>query len=186
MITVLEAAMAIKSTIFKAELQITDMDRNYYNDHALTIARHPSENDERMMLRILTFAINASASLSFTKGLSTEDEPDLWQKSLSDEIQLWIDLGQPDEKRIRRACGRSDRVIIYTYNHNSAEAWWDKMQNKLQRFSNLSIFSIDDALISAMAQFSQRTMQLQFTIQDGVTLISDGEHSLEISFKQTK
>ena len=178
--------MAIKSTIFKAELQITDMDRNYYNDHALTIARHPSENDERMMLRILTFALNASDSLSFTKGLSTEDEPDLWQKSLSDEIELWIDLGQPDEKRIRRACGRADRVIIYTYNRNSAQAWWDKFKGKLQRFDNLSIVSVDDATMTALAAFSQRTMQLQFTIQDGITLISDGERSLEVTLTTTK
>jgi len=104
--------MAIKSTIFKAEIQITDMDRNYYNDHALTIARHPSENDERMMLRILTFALNGSDSMAFSKGLSSEDEPDLWQKNLSDEIELWIDLGQPDEKRIRRACGRDGKGVV--------------------------------------------------------------------------
>ena len=178
--------MAIKSTIFKAELQITDMDRNYYNDHALTIARHPSENDERMMLRILAFALNADEKLSFTKGLSSEDEPDLWLKSLSDEIELWIDLGQPDEKRIRRACGRSERVIIYTYNRNSAQMWWEKMQNKLQRFSNLRIFNVDDATMASIAEFSQRTMQLQFTIQDGTTLISDGERSLEVTLSTTK
>ena len=178
--------MAIKSTIFKAELQITDMDRNYYNDHALTIARHPSENDERMMLRILTFALHASNSLSFTKGLSTEDEPDLWQKNYSDEIELWIDLGQPDENRIRRACGRADRVIIYTYNRNSAQTWWDKIKGKAQRFDNLSIVSVDDAAMSKLAAFSQRTMQLQFNIQDGITLISDGERSLEVTLTTTK
>ena len=178
--------MAIKSTIFKAELQITDMDRNYYTDHALTIARHPSENDERMMLRILAFALNADERLSFTKGLSSEDEPDLWLKSLSDEIELWIDLGQPDEKRIRRACGRSQQVIIYTYNRNSAQMWWEKMQNKLQRFSNLRIFNVDDATMATLAGFSQRTMQLQFTIQDGTTLISDGERSLEVTPSTTK
>ncbi len=173
--------MAIKSTIFKAELQITDMDRNYYHDHALTIARHPSENDARMMLRILAFALNAHERLSFTKGLSSEDEPDLWQKNLSNEIELWIDLGLPDEKRIRRACGRANRVIIYTYNRTGADAWWHKMQGKLQRFTNLSVFNIDDATVAALAGFSQRTMQLQFTIADGTTLLSNGEQSLEIT-----
>ncbi|MFQ5356410.1 MAG: YaeQ family protein [Mariprofundaceae bacterium] len=172
--------MALKSTIFKAELQITDLDRNYYHDHALTIARHPSENDERMMLRILAFALNANAHLFFGKGLSSEDEPDLWQKSLSDEIKLWIDLGQPDEKHIRRACGRAREVIIYSYNVRSSEIWWQKMQKKLQRFSNLSIFNIDDAAVSTLAGFSRRTMQLQFTIQDGITLISDGKQSIEV------
>lgn len=173
--------MAIKSTIFKAEIQITDMDRHYYQDHALTIARHPSENDARMMLRILAFALQAHAQLGFTKGLSNEDEPDLWQKSYSNEIELWIDLGQPDEKRIRRACGRADRVIIYTYNRSASEAWWQKMQTRLQRFSNLSIYNIDDAAMARLAGFSHRTMQLQFTIADGTTLLSDGEQSLEIT-----
>jgi len=181
--------MAIKSTIFKADLQITDMDRHYYHDHALTIARHPSENDERMMLRILAFALNAHEQLGFSKGLSAEDEPDLWQKSFSDEIELWIDLGQPDEKRIRRACGRAREAIIYTYNARSAQVWWEKMKNKLQRFSNLTVFSVEDTAITALAKFSQRTMQLQFTIQDGAILITDGEQSLEVtltSYMQNK
>jgi len=173
--------MAIKSTIFKADLQITDLDRHYYQDHSLIIARHPSENDERMMLRILAFALNAHEQMMFSKGLSTEDEPDIWQKNFSDEIQVWIDLGQPDEKRIRRACGRADKVLIYTYSRRSADVWWEKMKSKLQRFSNLSIFNVDDAFITALAEFSKRTMQLQFTIQDGVVLMSDGEQSLEIT-----
>jgi len=177
----IEAGMAIKSTIFKAELQITDLDRNYYHDHALTIARHPSENDTRMMLRILAFALNAHERLSFTKGLSSENEPDLWQRSLSDEIELWIDLGLPDEKRIRRACGRANQVIIYTYNRTGTDAWWHKIQGKLQRFSNLRICTIDDTTLTALAGFSQRSMQLQFTITDGTTLLSDGMLSLEIT-----
>jgi len=173
--------MALKSTIFKAELQIADLDRNYYHDHALTIARHPSENDERMMLRILAFALNANECLAFTRGLSSEGEPALWQKGLSSEIELWIDLGQPDEKRIRRACGRARTVKIYTYNTRSADAWWKKLQGKLQRFSNLDIFSIDDVTVAALAGFSRRTMQLQFTIQEGTTLLSNGEQAVEIT-----
>jgi len=172
--------MAIKATIFKAELQITNLDRNYYHDHALTIARHPSENDERMMLRFLIFALNAHAKLAFTKGLSSDDEPDLWQKNLSDEIELWIDLGQPDEKRIRRACGRANQVMIYTYNNAAAGAWWQKTQGKLQRFSNLSVIHVDDATVAALAGFSRRSMQLQCMIQDGISLLSDGQQSLEI------
>jgi len=178
--------MAIKSTIFKAELQITDMDRNYYHDHALTIARHPSENDARMMLRILVFALNAHERLAFTRGLSSDDEPDLWQKSLSNEIELWIDLGLPDEKRLRRACGRADKVMIYAYNRSGSDAWWQKMHGRVQRFGNLGVFQIDDATVAALAGFSQRTMQLQFTIADGVTLLTDGEQSLEIAPMQRK
>ena len=114
--------MALKATIFKAELQIADMDRGYYQDHNLTIAQHPSENDLRMMIRLMTFILHAHEDLTFTKGLSTDDEPDVWQKSLSDEIEVWIDLGQPDEKRIRKACGRSKEVFIYTYSGHAGRS----------------------------------------------------------------
>ena len=173
--------MAIKSTIFKAELQITDMDRHYYADHQLTMARHPSENDERMMVRLLAFALNASDSLQFTKGLSTDDEPELWQKSLSDEIELWIDLGQPDEKRIRKACGRARKVMIYIYQHGSGKQWWEQNQNKLARFENLSIVSIADAAVSALGKMAELTMRLQCTLQDGHLWFTDGNQSVEIT-----
>jgi uncharacterized protein YaeQ len=180
-LSAIEACMAIKSTIFKAAIQITDMDRHYYQDHALTLARHPSENDERMMLRLLAFVMHASESMGFTKGISTEDEPDLWQKSLSDEIEVWIDLGQPDEKRIRKACGRAKKVYIYTYNYRSAEVWWQQIQNKLSRFDNLSIIVIPDEALQAMGKLSQRNMQLQYMIQDGEVLISNGKDSVSVA-----
>ena len=172
--------MAIKSTIFKADLQITDLDRHYYRDHSLTIARHPSESDERMMLRLLAFAQHASDAMSFTKGLSSENEPELWQKSLSSEIEIWIDLGQPDEKRIRKACGRAKKVFIYTYNYRSALAWWEQIRNRLGRFDNLSVIVIPDAAVQAMGNMAERGMQLQYTIQDGETLLSNGEESVTI------
>ena len=112
--------MALKATIYKAELQIADMDRNYYQEHLLTLARHPSETDERMMIRLLAFAIHASDSLTFTKGLFDTEEPDLWQKDLTGAIQLWIEVGQPDEKRLMKACGRSEHVIVYSYSATSS------------------------------------------------------------------
>jgi len=172
--------MALKSTIFKAVLQVTDMDRNYYQDHHLTIARHPSEHDARMMMRLLAFALNASEALQFTKGLSTDDEPDLWQKSLSDEIELWIDLGQPDEKRIRKACGRSQQVIIYTYQQRSGATWWQQYQTLLLRYCNLTVVNVDDAVVAAMSAMAQRSMQLQCTIQDGALWFGDGATAVEI------
>lgn len=172
--------MAIKSTIFKADLQIADMDRHYYQNHALTLARHPSENDERMMLRLLCFALHASNAMGFTRGLSTEDEPELWQKSLSDEIEVWIDLGQPDEKRIRKACGRAKEVFIYTYNYRTAMAWWEQMRSRLTRFDNLSIIVIPDEALQTMGSMAQRGMQLQYTIQDGEILLSNGEKSVTV------
>jgi uncharacterized protein YaeQ len=172
--------MAIKSTVFKAEIQITDMDRHYYQDHSLTLARHPSENDERLMLRLLAFTLHASETMGFTKGLSAENEPELWQKSLSDEIEIWIDLGQPDEKRIRKACGRAKEVFIYTYNYRSALTWWEQIRNKLSRFDNLSVIVIPDVALQAMGTLSRRSMQLQYMIQDGEVLLSNGEESVTI------
>ncbi len=118
--------MALKATIFKADLQIADMDRRYYGDHTLTIARHPSETDERMMVRLLAFAMHADEALSFGRGLSTDDEPDLWRKDLTGTIEIWIDVGLPDEKRVRRACGRARQVFVYSYGGRGAELWWDQ------------------------------------------------------------
>ncbi len=172
--------MAVKSTIFKADLQIADMERHYYQDHALTLARHPSENDERMMLRLLAFALHASDTMGFTRGLSSEDEPELWQKSLSDEIEVWIDLGQPDEKRIRKACGRAEEVFIYTYNYRSAIVWWEQIRSRLTRFDNLSIIAIPDEALRIMGSMAQRGMQLQYTIQDGEVLLSNGKESITV------
>nr|WP_240923926.1 YaeQ family protein [Mariprofundus ferrooxydans] len=176
----ISSLMAIKSTIFKAELQITDMDRNYYQDHQLTMARHPSENDERMMVRLLAFALNASESLQFTRGLSSEDEPEIWQKSMSDEIEVWIDLGQPDEKRIRKACGRAREVVIYTYQQRSSEVWWEQQRNKLERFDNLGVVNIPDESVALLGQMAQRAMRLQCTIQDGQLWFSNGEQAIEV------
>ncbi len=172
--------MATKATIFKVDLQIADMDRNYYQTHALTIARHPSETDERMMVRVLAFARHAHESLAFSKGLSTEDEPDLWQKDLTGDIELWIDLGQPEEKRIRRACGRARQVIIYTYSGNSADIWWNKIRGTLDRLKNLTVINLPADTVQALAKLAQRGMQLQCTIQDGQVWIADHNDSVEV------
>jgi uncharacterized protein YaeQ len=158
--------MAIKSTIYKATLQVADMDRHYYADHPLTIARHPSETDERMMIRCLAFALNAGESLAFGKGLSDADEPDLWQRDLTGAIQLWIEVGQPDEKRILRACGRADRVLVYAYS-NSTPLWWKPIAAKLERARNLTVIAIPAPVAAALARLASRAMDLQCTIHEG-------------------
>lgn len=165
--------MALKATIFKATLNIADMDRHYYADHQLTIAQHPSENDERMMIRLLAFALNASEELEFTKGLSTDDEPELWQKSLSDEIELWIELGLPDESRLRKACNRSRQVILYAYGARAVPVWMEKHQSKLSRFKNLTIINLPDESTEALARLAERNMNFQVTIQDGEVSFSN-------------
>lgn len=172
--------MALKSTIYKATLQVADMDRHYYGDHTLTVAKHPSETDERMMLRIAVFAMNAHESLNFTKGLSTDNEPDLWLKSLNGDIELWIDLGQPDEKRIRKACGLSRQVVIYCYSGSSADIWWNQNRDRLQRFENLNVFTIGPEDVKALARLSQRTMQLHCTIQDNTCWLGNEDTTAEI------
>lgn len=170
--------MALSSTIYKVSINIANMDTHYYQSHDLTVAQHPSENDLRFMIRLIAFMLNASEALSFTKGLSTDDEPDLWQKTLTDEIDLWIDLGQPDEKRIRKACGRARQVVIYTYHDRKAKMWWEQQQKNLERFSNLQVFHIN---AEGAEEMVQRSMQLQCNIQDGEVYLNDDNTSLTIS-----
>jgi len=172
--------MALNATIFKAELQIADMDRHYYRDHALTIARHPSETDERMMVRVLAFARHADEALLFGKGLSSDDEPDLWQKDLTGAIRVWIDVGLPDEKRTRRACGRADEVFIYSYGGRGADLWWQQTHGKLDRMANLTVVNLPFSIMQALAKLAQRTMQLQCTIQEGQVWIADAAQRIEV------
>lgn len=177
--------MALKATIFKADLQVSDMDRHYYAEHALTIARHPSETDERMMMRVLAFALNASDTLAFGKGLSAEDEPDLWQKDLTGAIDLWIEVGQPDEKRILKACGRSGRVIVYSYSSTS-NIWWNQIAGKVERARNLQVVNVPAAFSQALAKLAQRTMRLQCTIQEGQIWMSGGDETVQIEMEFLK
>jgi len=174
--------MALSSTIYKVTLNIADMDRHYYQSHELTVALHPSETHFRFMVRLIAFMLNASDELSFTRGLSASDEPDLWKKSLTDEIELWIDLGQPDEKRIRKACGRSQQVIIYLYDERKANIWWQQQQQqqKLQRFNNLKVFQLHAEGVESMVN---RAMQLQCNIQDGEIYLSDEKSNISISLE---
>ncbi|BAN35186.1 hypothetical protein SCD_n01360 [Sulfuricella denitrificans skB26] len=178
--------MAIKSTIFKAELQIANMDRNYYHDHALTIAQHPSETDERMMVRVLAFGLHADEALSFGKGLSTDEEPDLWQKDLTGSIELWIDVGLPDEKLIRKACGRSRQVVVYTYGGRGADIWWNQNGSKLERLNNLTVINLSETTSQALATMVQRTMQLQLTIQDEEIWIADNNVRIQVKLAKLK
>lgn len=176
--------MALKATIYKATLQIADMDRGVYADHALTLALHPSETEERLMARLLAFALQAPASsddgaLQFARGISDTDEPDLWRHDLSGVLRHWVEVGQPDDRRLAKACGRADRVSIYAY-AASTPVWWAGLQNKVTRLANLELWQLPAAQSQALAGLAQRSMQLQFTVQDGHVWVGDGEHSVEI------
>jgi uncharacterized protein YaeQ len=172
--------MAIKATIFKANLQIADMERHYYQDHALTLARHPSETDERLMVRLLAFALHAQEYLEFGQGMTADDEADLWLKDLTGAIKLWIDVGLPDEKLIRKASGRAAQVIVYTYGGRIADMWFAQHSSQFDRLKNLTIVSLPMESTRAIARLVQRTMQLQCTIQDGQVWLSDGNESVQV------
>lgn len=173
--------MAISASIHKLSLSIADMDRQYYQEHELHVAMHPSENEYRLMVRIIAFALNAHEHLVFTKGLGADDEPELWCKSLSDEVELWVDFGQVDEKRIRKACGRSKQVKVYTYQDRKAKIWWEQHRQKLSRHANLSVFHIE---AEGAEELVSRTMQLQCSIDDGAMYLSDATNSLSVSITE--
>ena len=175
--------MALKATIFKADLSISDMDRNYYNDHSVTIARHPSENDERMMVRLLVFALNAHDALVFGEKIGNGDEPDLWQRDLTGAIDRWIDVGQPDEKQVRKACGRARRVFVYPYGGNAAAIWWNGVKGSLEKLENLTVICLPAEASTILAKLAQRTMKLQCTIQDNQVWLTDGNETVHIELK---
>lgn len=172
--------MALKATVFKANLQIADMERHYYQDHALTLARHPSETDERMMVRLLAFALHAHEYLEFGQGMTDDEEADLWQRDLTGAIELWIDVGIPDEKLIRKACGRANEVMVYAYGGRAAEMWFAQNKSQFARQKNLTIINVSIDSTTELAKLAQRTMNIQCTIQDGQVWMSDGEASVTI------
>lgn len=165
--------MALKSTIHKVELTVSDIDRGHYHDHSLTLARHPSETEERMMVRVLAFAVHADEALAFGKGLSTDDEPDLWQRDLTGRIETWIDVGLPDPRRLRKACGRADRVFVYLYGGRAADLWWQQNAGELDKLKPLAVSALPPASIAALTALARRTMRLTATIQDGQIWLGD-------------
>lgn len=180
--------MAIKSTIFKVSLQIADIDHGYYADHTLTLARHPSETDERMMVRLVALALNAhklqsvcagDGTLAFGAGLSDPNEPDVWLRDFTGRTRLWIEVGQPEDKPLLKACGKADEVMLYCFSH-AAEIWWRGIETKLSRPQNLSVFRIPTAQSQALAALAQRSMQLQATIQEGQLVLGDSAQTVEV------
>jgi len=175
--------MALKATIHKVEIIINNMDAAYYHTHALTLAQHPSETIERLMLRLVVFALHANEQLAFTRGLSALDEPDIWQKSATGDIELWIELGEPDERRLRQACGLAREVWLYSYGRGS-DVWWQGMQKKVTRLKNLRVLRIAATTIAELAKLHQRTMQLQATIQDNQLWLSCGDQCVLVEAEQ--
>ncbi|WP_093032751.1 YaeQ family protein [Thiocapsa roseopersicina] len=173
--------MALKATVFKAQVQISDMDRHYYESHTLTLARHPSETDERMIVRLLAFCLFADPQLAFTKGLSADDEPDLWQRSLSGEIERWIEVGQPDERRLRKASGRAREVVVITYSGRAAELWWPQNGEALERLRNLRVVDLSSSEVQTLTGLVERSMDLQCTIDGGEVWIGNARETVALT-----
>ena len=186
--------MAVKSTIFKAALRVADIDHAYYADHALTLARHPSETDERMMVRLAALALHAhtlnsvchgDGVLAFGAGLSDPDEPDVWLRDFTGRTRLWLEVGQPEDKPLQKACNKADAVVLYCF-HHAAEVWWRGITSKLARMDKLSVFRIAATDAAQLARLAQRSMALQATVQEGVLTLSDDAQSVSIEPQRWK
>lgn len=171
--------MALKSTIYKIDLNIADMDRQYYAQHNLTLAKHPSETDERVMVRLIAFTLYANESLTFGKGLSDDEEPDLWQKDLTGAIELWVDVGLPTEKDIRKAAGRAKQVVVVLYGGRIAEMWWTQNSKAVLKINNLTVINLPET--QELANIANRSLQLSLTIQDRQILVSHDGGSFDIT-----
>ena len=172
--------MAAKATILKAELQVTDLDRHYYASHALTLAQQPSETDTRLLVRLLAFALHADERLEFGRGLSDEDEPALWRRDYTGDIEQWIELGQPDEARLRKASGRAAQVVVVGYGGQAAEAWWKRNAATLARLRNLTVMELDDAGLAEATELMGRGMRVTAMIQDGELQLMDADRSVTL------
>lgn len=178
--------MALTATIYKATLAISDLRRHYYQPHQLTVALHPSEQPRRMMLRLLAFCLYADEALHFTKGVSSDDEPDLWQMDASGDIEKWIELGLVTEKRLKQACAKARHVVLITYNDNAQRQWHSKMAPVLQRFGNLSVLHLNDEYMDALETLASRNMDLQCTIDEDQIWLSTASESIGLKFTVEK
>ena len=173
--------MALRATIFKLELHVADMGRAYYNSHVLTLARHPSETQERMMLRVLAFALYAGEYLAFTRGLSTTEEPALWERDLTGQILTWIELGHPDERRVLQASGKSGRVVVFCYGGHASRVWWDGIKDRVARAANLTVLAVTPSDLQAVGALASRSMTLHITIDEGTALVSSSDASASVA-----
>jgi uncharacterized protein YaeQ len=180
--------MALKSTVFKANLSVADIDHGYYADHTLTLARHPSETDERMMVRLVALALQAhrlqtvcggDGTLAFGAGLSDPDEPDVWLRDFTGQTRLWIEVGQPEDKPLAKACNKADAVVVYAF-HHAAEVWWRGIESKLSRLDRLEVWRVPTEASQTLAGLAERSMQLQATIQEGGLMLSNGQQTVVI------
>lgn len=178
--------MALKSTVFKAQLTIADLDRGYYGDHSLTLARHPSETDERLMVRLIAFVLHAGPDLEFGRGLSTADEPALWRRDATGAIELWIEVGLPDLKALRRAAGRAARVVVYAYGGRAVEVWWKQNEADFKRMASLEVFEVPASAGAELEDLVERSLDLTCTLQEGTLHVATADAVVELEVTTLK
>ena len=173
--------MAIKPTIYKFRISLSDLNRHYYDTLNLTVALHPSETIERMMVRVLAYCINAQEQLTFTKGLSEVDEPDLWVRSYDDKTKLWIDIGEPSAERIKKSCRLAEKVKIYCFN-SKADVWWQQSQGKIRQLQ-ASLIKFDWQEIQHLASLVERTMDMSVSISGDSAYIAAQKGEIEVNWQ---
>lgn len=176
--------MALKPTIYKFRIALTDMNRDYYDSLSLTIAQHPSENLTRMMARVLAFSMNAQQDLAFTKGLSNIEEPDIWHKTLDDQISLWIDVGEPDPERVKKSTRLARNVRIYSFNTKS-DVWWKQNSNKLNLLK-AQVYRLDAEAIETLATYVKRTMDISIMLTGNSAFVSTENGDCEVEWAELK
>lgn len=175
--------MALGATICKAFIDVSDIDRGYYESRSLTIAQHPSETPGRMMVRLLAWVLYAGEHTEFGRGLSTEDEPAVYETNDAGDVARWIDVGCPDVKGLRKAAGKSEDVVVLAYDEAKIEPWWQARKGELSKIDKLSVRWISDENFEKLSEMAARNMKLAATVQDGIVWLADGEHNLEIEVK---
>jgi uncharacterized protein YaeQ len=174
--------MALKPTIYKAQVELADSDRNCFESVPLTMAKHPSETLERMMVRLLAYCLNCARGLEFTKGISTADEPDLWLHSDSGEIEQWIEVGHPEEPRLRKACGRARQVCVFAF-AKSTPTWWKLNGEAIAALPHLQVWQFDWTEVQAATDLCSRTMHLNVSIVGGIMYLDNGTNSTSVEPK---
>ena len=174
--------MAEKATVCKANITLSDMDRHYYGDLSFTIAQHPSETAERMMVRLLSFCYRAADNLTFTRGLSSVDEPDIWLKSDDGRILEWIEVGQPAPDRLKKAQGVARQVLVFAYGRG-IDIWWKNNTAAVQALSKVKVYYFDAAELQDLTKLAAKTMNLTISITEAIAYISSAEHNISVSLR---
>lgn len=175
--------MALGATVCKAFVDISDIDRGFYESRALTIAQHPSETPARMMLRLMAWILFAGDKTEFGRGLSTDGDPDVFETNDAGDIYRWIEVGCPDIKTLRRAAGKSEDVVVIAYDEARIEPWWQSRKGDLSKIDKLSVRWISDEDLEKIAAMAARNMKFAATLQDGVIWIADESRNIEIEIK---